>query len=106
MNEELLKQVLSDTDFVKSLVELEHSEDVQTALKEKGVEISLKDITTIQNILTTQDEGELSEDELEDVAGGVLTITAAIGIASIITSAIGATVAVGNGVNKWSRGRW
>ena len=44
MNEELLKEVLSDEAFAKSLIEMETPEDVQTALKEKGVDLSIEDI--------------------------------------------------------------
>lgn len=106
MNEELLKEILSDSDFAKSLIEMETPEAVQAALKEKGVELSLADITAIQSILTEQAEGELSEDELENVAGGSLTIMAAIGIASVITASIGGAVSLGNKVHEWTRRRW
>ena len=106
MNEELLKEVLSDEAFAKSLREMETPEDVQTALKEKGVDLSIEDIKAIQNILVNQEDGELSEDDLENVAGGSLTIMAALGIASIIGAAVGGTIKLGNSVNNWTRRRW
>ncbi len=106
MNEELLKDILSDADFVKSLAALENPEDVQAALKEKGVELTLEDIAAIQNILENSNEGELSEDDLENVAGGSLTIMAAIGIAGIISAAFGAAVTLGNKTDSWTRRRW
>jgi predicted ribosomally synthesized peptide with nif11-like leader len=107
MDEELLKEVLSDSDFAKSIVEMETPEEVQTALKGKGVEISLEDIAAIKNALSNQDEeGALSEDELENVSGGSLTIMAAIGIASIITASVAGTVSLGNKVNTWTNRRW
>lgn len=106
MDEALLKEVLSDTEFAKSLIELETPQQVQAALKEKGVDLSIADITAIQNVLAQQEEGELSEDDLENVAGGSLTIMAAIGIAGIISAAIGGTVSLGNKVHQWTRSRW
>lgn len=106
MNEELLKEVLSDTDFAQSLLEMESPEDVQSALKNKGVDLSLEDITTIQNILANQAEGELSEDDLENVAGGSLTIMSAIGIAGIISASVSGGIALGNKVHEWTRRRW
>lgn len=106
MNEELIKEVLSDTDFANFLLEMETPEEVQTALKDKGIDLTLADISAIQNILTEQAEGELSEDELENVAGGSLTIMAALGIASIIGAATGGAVSLGNKVHKWTRRRW
>jgi hypothetical protein len=57
MNEELLKDVLSDSDFAKSIAEMETPEEVQTALKNKGVEIDIDDINAIKNILNNQEEG-------------------------------------------------
>lgn len=106
MNEELLKKVLEDADFTQSLLDMETEEEVQAALKEKGVEISTEDIDAIKRALENQGEGELSEDELENVAGGSLTVLAALGVASIITAACGGTVALGNKVNEWTRRRW
>lgn len=85
---------------------METPEDVQTALKEKGVDLSIEDIKAIQNILVNQEDGELSEDDLENVAGGSLTIMAALGIASIIGAAVGGTIKLGNSVNNWTRRRW
>lgn len=107
MNEELLKEVLSDPAFATSLLEMENAEDVQAALKTKGVELSLADIDVIrQALVNAPEEGELNENELENVAGGSLTVMAALGIASLIGAAVGGTVKLGDAVNKWTRRRW
>ena len=68
---------------------METAEEVQAALKEKGLDLSIDDILKIQKTLTSQENGELSEDEMENVAGG-FAITA--GIVSAIAGVIGATV--------------
>ena len=99
MNEELLKEVLSDEAFAKSLIEMETPEDVQTALKEKGVDLSIEDIKAIQNLLVNQEDGELSEDDLENVAGGV-------DVDKIITGVVDGICKLGDAVHKWTRRRW
>ena len=105
MNEEKLKEVLSDDAFVKELLAMEKPEDVQAALEEKGVEFTLDDIKQIGEVIRkvqsgeiSQEQveraanGELSEDELEGVSGGILLTTLLW-----ITAGCGAAVAVGGG---------
>ena len=106
MNEKLLKEVLSDSKFAELLIQQETPEDVQILLKEKGIELTLEDITSVRNILEQQAEGELSEDNLENVSGGSLTLAAAIGIASIISASSAALVSIGDKVNTWTNRRW
>lgn len=106
MNEELLKEVLSDSKFAELLIQQETPEDVQVLLKEKGIELTLEDITSVRNILEQQAEGELSEDNLENVSGGSLTLAAAIGIAAIISASSTALVSIGDKVNTWTNRRW
>jgi len=106
MDQELLKKVLADSDFTKSLLNMENPEDVQAALKEKGVDITLEEINTIRKALEQQENGELSDDDLEDVAGGSLTIAAALGIAAIIGASVGGAIKLGEKVTEWTRRRW
>ena len=103
MNEALIKEIFSDEAFLKSLSEMENAEEVQAALKEKGLDLSIDDILKIQKTLTSQENGELSEDEMENVAGG-FAITA--GIVSAIGGVIGATGSGGTFVHTFTRGRW
>ena len=70
---------------------------------EKGLDLSIDDILKIQKTLTSQENGELSEDEMENVAGG-FAITA--GIVSAIAGVIGATASGGTFVHTFTRGRW
>ncbi len=106
MNEELLKEVFSDEAYVKTLLELDTAEEVQASLKEKGVELSVEDITEAKNVLIQKANGELSDEDLDGVAGGSLTLAAGFAIAIIISAATGGTVAVGNSVHSWTGGRW
>ncbi|MDO4744882.1 MAG: hypothetical protein Q4A86_05835 [Clostridia bacterium] len=87
MNVEKMKEVFSDEAFVKSVLELETAAEVQAALKEKGVELTEEEILAIRKLLSKlesgevtkeqlavwqkqAEDGELSEEALEQVAGG------------------------------------
>lgn len=75
MNEEKMKKAFTDEIFVKSLLQLESVAEVQEFLKEKGVELSEEEIIYIGKALKINDSDELSDDELEAVAGGIGAVT-------------------------------
>ena len=108
MNVDKLKEVFSDGAFVKSLFELESAGEVQAALKEKGIEFSEEEIISIRDFLLKVEEGditkeqlekwtvqledgELSEKELEIVAGGIAleTVGFVVGCAVIGAKVVG-----------------
>ena len=66
MSIEKLKELLQDDAFVKTLNELASLEEVQAALAERGVDMTLEEI---RGVFRAQD-GELSETDLEKTAGG------------------------------------
>lgn len=81
-----LQEVLSDEAFKNKLLLMEDEGDVQKALEEKDIELSLDEIRRIkERVIKVQSgeasqeqaeplaDGELSEDELADVAGGEVT---------------------------------
>ena len=70
MNKENLKAAFADEAFVKSLFELESAAEVQAALKEKNVELSEEELLAICAFFAKAKDGELSEEMLEQVAGG------------------------------------
>ena len=81
MNKEHIKKVFSDEEFVKSLIEMETPEEIQTALKEKGVDFTLEEVMQLGEQISRAAElsgegGELSLDQLDDVAGGFLIVGA------------------------------
>ena len=88
MNIERVKEVFADEAFAKSVFELETASEIQAALKEKGIELSEEEITSIQDVLmkvkngevakeqiekwsVQLENGELSEEALELVSGGI-----------------------------------
>ncbi len=102
MNLERMKELLADEAFVKGLLALETAQEVQEALSQKGVELTVEDIELIADFLnryqagelTGKEEkaikaaqsfkdGELSDEELEEVAGGCGGLIMAILIAIV-----------------------
>lgn len=126
MNIERLKEVFLDEAFVKSLFELETVAEVQAALREKGVELSEEEILGVRDLLIKVEEGgisaeqleswaaqaedgELPEEMLELVSGGLLISSLLIGIAITTAAtgvAVGTTVGIGAGVVSAIKNRW
>ena len=92
MNMEKIKKIFADEVFVKGLFELETAAEVQAALKEKGVEMSEEEILAVRDLLAKMESGEisveqaeqwskqaesgeLSDEMLEQVAGGLAGTT-------------------------------
>ena len=101
MNELKIKEIFSDQTFVESLMEMENAEDVQAAIADKGIELTLNDIEALRTQLSNTSE-ELSEDDLENVAGGFAISATVIAIGSCCA----ATFSVGSMVNNLTNRRW
>ena len=106
MDYDKIKEVFTDEAFVKELFSLEEPEDVQAALEEKGIVLTLDEVKSLGQLLykastgeISQEQmekmanGELSEEELEEVAGGFGTL-AFIGVC-IFAIAVGGGGAYG-----------
>ena len=110
MNIERLKEVFLDEAFVKSLFELETVAEVQAALQEKGIELTEEEILGIRDLLIKVEEGgisaeqlekwaaqiesgELSEEMLEQVSGGSITLVGAAVVSLLIRVGTAAAVA-------------
>ena len=126
MNIERLKEVFLDEAFVKSLFELETVAEVQAALQEKGIELTEEEILGVRDLLIKVEEGgisaeqleswaaqaedgELPEEMLELVSGGLLISSLLIGIAITTAAtgvAVGTTVGIGAGVVSAIKNRW
>ena len=65
MNIERVKEVFADEAFAKSVFELETASEIQAALKEKGIELSEEEITSIQDALMKVKTGEVTKEQIE-----------------------------------------
>lgn len=102
MDQKQIERIFSDEAFVASLLNMDTAEEVQAALKRKGITFSIEEIYQIRNGLMACANGELSEAELDEVAGGIL-------ISTIIGIIFGVITGVSTGVSAvhgWTNGRW
>jgi predicted ribosomally synthesized peptide with nif11-like leader len=106
---EKIQEVFADKEFVEKLLAMDTPEEVQAAVKEKGLELTLEEIEatkkSIVNSLEKNDSDEVSDDQLEQVAGG-FAITTALVIAGAITAGATGAAALGSAVHRWTGGRW
>ena len=92
MDEKRMQEIFADEAFVKELLSLETPEAVQAALKEKGIELSREEVEEIGKALlkvveAVSENGELSMESLDEVAGGVLSTGAQVVVNLVIQAA-------------------
>ena len=122
MNMDKLKEVFADEAFVEGLLQLESAAEVQEALKEKDIEMTEDDIISLRDVMVKVESGEVSEEQLESwaaqseegeipeemlelVSGGIVISTAAAiawGIGYAICAVTG--VAVGGWIFNTAEG--
>ncbi len=91
--EELFEKMKEDKTFAESILSQTEKEKVIELAKSEGIEMTLEDIDEANAIILkgiqTKQEGELSEEELENVAGGFLI---EVGIGLLTSAAVAATI--------------
>jgi len=93
--ETLLMKMGEDKSFAEKILTQTEKKEVIEIAKDEGIELTMEDIDEVNEMLTkalqAKKEGELSEEELESVAGGVvleiLTVTASLSLTATIFSA-------------------
>ena len=68
--QEKLNELLKDEAFVKELLEKETAEEAQKLLASKGIELTIEQLEAIQKVSKAQNNEELGDEQLEQVAGG------------------------------------
>ena len=112
MNEATIREVFSDEVFVKGLFALETPVEVQQALRQKDINLSVDEIVKARELLLKRLEtgAELSEEELEGVAGGVVfeCVVGGLFVGALIIGLIAGAGAVGGAyiVNNKTGGQW
>lgn len=78
MNEkELLEQLKNDPAFIEEIRKAEGAEEIAKLFMAKGIEVTA---AQIESLLQEDGEGELSEEDLDNVAGGITEILVGIGV--------------------------
>lgn len=113
---ELLKTKMeADNKIADDLLKLDTPEEVQSYLKEKGVDFSIDEIKQLKEMLVKflqlSENDELTDEALEDVAGGFVfaTFAAVAGLFVGTTVAAGTALGlgiIGAGVNEATNRRW
>ena len=111
MNEERIKEVFADEEFVKEFFSKETPEEAQAVLAEKDIDVSIEELVAIKNIIDEKlqaaengEDGELCDDDLENVAGGVLlTFTGFVLITVAVPAVLGLLF---TGVGLAAERRW
>ena len=75
MKEEKIRAIASDEAFIKELLNKETPEEAQAMLAEREIDLCLEDIVKMRAIIEKKMEQaqageEITDDDLEDVAGG------------------------------------
>lgn len=113
-DQELFEALFNDEAFVKELLNKESAEEAQALLESRGAQVSLDDVKELGSLLEKAvkgelnleaADGELSEDDLANVAGGEICALTAIGIAALVGTVVGGggTIGVLSVVHDW---RW
>ena len=95
MDKQKLQKVFSDKAYVESIAKMS-AEDAAKSLCEKGVEVTAQDLVKVRDFILEHKEslqnGELSEDALASIAGGMSDALKAALCTSSIMLAFATTV--------------
>lgn len=95
MEQEKIKELMSNEAFVKDLFESESYEAAQDKFKAEGVDVSIDELKTAVTLLKKKADGELNDEDLEDISGGsgLIALGVFYGIAAV-TTAVGGGFAI------------
>ena len=95
MNEERIKEIFADEEFVKEFFSKETPEEAQAMLAEKDIDVSIEELIAIKNIVDEKlkaaengEDDEICDDELENVAGGMLLTGTAFVLITVAVPAV------------------
>ena len=87
MNEERIKEIFADEEFVKELFSKETPEEAQALLAEKEIDMSIDELVKLKDLVAAKlqaaengESTEITEEDLADVAGGVAVLFAIMGL--------------------------
>ena len=114
MNEERIKEVFADEEFVKELFSKETPEEAQALLAEKEIDMSIDELVKLKDLVAAKlqaaengESTEITEEDLADVAGGYLGIATIVIVSIAVPLIFGTGVAIGISTDNFTkRLRW
>ena len=108
MNEERIKEIFADEEFVKEFFGKETPEEAQALLAEKDIDVSVSDLCKLMDMLIAKvenpdAEAELDDEALEDVSGGSLAL---VGILAAVGAIFAGLYYVQDRLNTGRWARW
>lgn len=88
MDNEKLNDILKDEDFMKEVLQSNSAEDFKVMFKNKGINLSDKDVEEIVNLVRHEVKKPIEKCDLENVSGGKVTSATVRDIAFAISSVI------------------
>ncbi len=90
MEEQKIRDIFSDEQFVKELLDLETPEEVKVVLADHDIDVTVDDIMQVKELFEKKQNGEISDEELENVSGGFLLELLIMGVtAAVLTGTAG-----------------
>ena len=110
MDNQKIKAIFSDEAFVMEFLALETPEEVQVALKEKGIDMTESEILDLRDEIIkhaqkAEEDGALSLDQLDEAAGGVAPALIMVTATTVMAAIVG-TLGVAAGVGLITSRRW
>lgn len=107
---EVLKtKIEANPTIAEKMVMLETPEEVQAFLEDQGISFSLDEISklkeTLVKVMALEESDELTDEALEDVAGGAILATT-LAVIGAVVSVLGAVGAGAQLTHNVTRRRW
>ncbi len=74
MDSEKLNDILKDENFMKKVLKSDSVEEFKTLFKDRGIELSDKDVEEIAGVFSNNISNPMEECELEDISGGKISL--------------------------------
>lgn len=74
MDSEKLNDILKDENFMKKVLKSDSVEEFKTLFKDRGIELSDKDVEEIASVFSNNINNPMEECELEDISGGKISL--------------------------------
>ena len=90
--EQLIKKMQDDKNFAEKILTCTENDEVIALAKEEEVDLTLENIAEVNEVLQfaqRMEEGELTEEELEQVAGGTIEwVLTAMSVSTVVSVAV------------------